>query len=421
MQDQGNRGNNSRRKFFQNTGALGLAGLLGGHAGNSLAKHGEASGNGVVGTTTLPFVNGERELVQYPGKRPMLRLTTEALQLETPFQAFNEGPLTPNDAFFVRYHNSGHPTSIDGDAFQVRVKGNVTTPLRLSVADLKADFPPMELVAALQCSGNSRGFSNPRVRGGQYGNGAMSNAKYVGVSLKNVLEAAGVAPGSVQVAFGGLDNPDEDSPDFVKALDLDVALNGDVMLAYSQNGEDIPFLNGYPLKLIVPGWYATYWVKHVNEITVLTTTLEHFYMTTAYRIPNTPDGCIPPGTKPSATIPINLLNVRSFITSHMEGSKVLAKQSITVKGIAFDGGTGINKVLFSSDGGVNWAEANLGADLGKYSFREWNIPFTPSKSGQHALRVRAVSNAGETQPMEACWNPSGYLRNVVETVNVTAA
>ena len=451
MGDKLNERNRARRKFMRSAGTLGLAGFFGGQAVSGFAEdrkrkpenHTEieyessadgaagtasggtgtgltASSNGVVGTTTLPFENGQRELVQYPGKRPMIRLTTEALQLETPFQVFNEGAITANDAFFVRYHNSGQPTSIDGDAFRVQISGNVTTPLSLSVADLQTKFPAMELVAALQCSGNSRGFSNPRVRGGQYGNGAMGNAKYKGVSLKKVLEAAGVKAGSVQVAFGGLDNPKEDPPDFMKALNLDVALNGDVMLAYSQNGEDIPFLNGYPLKLIVPGWYATYWVKHVNEIVVMTSNLKQFYMDTAYRIPTTPDACIPPGTKPSATVPINRLNVRSFITSHMEGAKVMTNQPITVKGIAFDGGTGIKQVLFSYDGGASWSAASLGTDLGKYSFREWTIPFTPRQTGKYALKVRAINNAGDTQPLAACWNPSGYMRNVVETVNVSA-
>src|SRR5215467_7655406 len=114
------------------------------------------------GKVTLPFENGERDLVAYPQKRPLIRLTTRPPQLETPFAVFNEGVITPNDAFFVRYHLANIPTSINPDTFEVAVKGHVNTPLSLNVAELRK-FENVELVAVNQCSGNSRGFSNPRV------------------------------------------------------------------------------------------------------------------------------------------------------------------------------------------------------------------------------------------------------------------
>src|SRR5262249_34899538 len=153
---------------------------------------------------TLPFENGRRPLVTYPGKRPMIRLTARPPQLETPFAVFNQGALTPNDAFFVRYHLAGLPTSIDGDAHRISVQGAVDKPFSLSLTDLKTGFEAKEIVAVLQCSGNSRGFSNPRVGGGQLGNGAMGNARWKGVSLKSVLERAGVKAAARQVTFDGL-------------------------------------------------------------------------------------------------------------------------------------------------------------------------------------------------------------------------
>src|SRR5580692_4492291 len=237
------------------------------------------AGSGVVGgfsiagfasdAVTLPFENGERPLVKYPQKRLMIGLTSRPPQLETPFSIFNDGPITPNNAFFVRYHLADVPLNIDPDKFTLAVKGKVDHPLTLSLKEIRK-LPSVELVAVNQCSGNSRGFSNPRVAGGQLGNGAMGNARWRGVPLKAVLDRAGVQSGARQVTFKGMDGPVTDkTPDFVKALDIDHARNGEVMLAYSMNGADLPVLNGFPLRLVVPGYYGTYWVKHLNQITVI--------------------------------------------------------------------------------------------------------------------------------------------------------
>ncbi len=202
----------------------------------------------------LPFQNGERDLVAFPQKRPLIVLTSRPPQLETPFSIFNDGPLTPNDAFFVRYHWSGIPTSVDAQTYRLRVSGKVNVPLELSLDELKRLAEPMEFVAVNQCSGNSRGYFTPRVNGGQLSNGAMGNARWTGVPLKKVLETAGVPAGTVQVTFGGLDRPPlESSPAFVKALAIEHALDGEVMLAWAMNGEDLPMLNGLPAASDCPG------------------------------------------------------------------------------------------------------------------------------------------------------------------------
>lgn len=370
-------------------------------------------------TVTLPFGNGTRPLGKFPQKRTMIVQTSRPPQLETPFSVFNESVITPNDAFFVRYHLAGIPLEIDPAKFTVDVKGKVDKPLKLSLADLKK-MPSKTIVAVTQCSGNSRAFSDPRVAGGQSGNGAMGNARWKGVPLKAVLEKAGVQAGAKQVVFGGLDGPVMDTtPDFAKALDLDVATNGEVMLAYSMNGEDLPMLNGFPLRLVVPGYYGTYWVKHLNEITVIDKVYDNFWMKTAYRIPDNECACVEPGTAPKATVPINRFTVRSFITSVQSGAK-LKSGNITLRGIAFDGGTGIKQVDVSTDGGKTWKAAKLGKDLGNYSFREWTLPVKLS-AGVHELKVRATSNGGKVQPEKAVFNPAGYMRNVIETTSVTVA
>ena len=401
-----------RRQFLRTTGWLSLAGLVG---GSSLKAFGED-------TVTLPFENGERPLVKYPQKRPLIRITTRPPQLETPFSVFNESVLTPNDAFFVRYHLTlSPPANLDAETFRVTLAGKVKSPVTFSIAELKSRFEPVEIVAVNQCSGNGRGFFQPRVGGGQMGNGAMGNARWKGVRLKDILEKAGVAAGARQVTFNGLDMPlVPKTPDFIKALDIDHALDGEVMLAYEMNGAELPVLNGFPLRLVVPGYYGTYWVKHVNEITVIDEEFSGFWMNPAYRIPDNACACVEPGATPKKTIPINRLNVRSFFTSLVDGDRLKAGQSVVIKGIAFDGGYGIREVLFSADGGQSWRDTKLGKDLGKYSFREWQIPFTPDSTGALALKVKATNRIGQSQPLEPLWNPAGYMRNVVETVRVKA-
>ncbi len=371
-------------------------------------------------TVTLPIGNGERPLVKYPQKRTMIGLTSRPPQLETPFSVFNEGAITPNDAFFVRYHLADVPLDIDPARFSLAIKGLVEKPLAMSLAELKR-MPAVEVVAVNQCSGNSRGFFEPRVAGGQLGNGAMGNAKWKGVPLKAVLDKAGLKSDARQVTFNGLDGPVMDrTPDFVKALDVDHARDGEVMIAYAMNGADLPVLNGFPIRLVVPGHYGTYWVKHLSEIEVIDHTFEGFWMKPAYRVPDNDCACVEPGTTPTATRPIGRFTVRSFITSVQNGAQLRAGQQATVRGIAFDGGQGVREVAYSTDGGQSWREATLGADTGRYSFREFTFGFTPVK-GAYDLRVRAWNRSGQSQPMQALWQPAGYMRNVVESVKVTAA
>jgi len=393
-------------------------------AGMALTALGGMPLLGDAATLTQPFDNGERELIAYPQKRPLLRITTRPPHLETPFAVFNEGAITPNDAFFVRYHLANIPLAVDLATYRLAVRGKVATELSLSMADLRTMASPVDVVAVNQCSGNSRGFSQPRVFGSQLGNGSMGNARWSGIPLKTVLKKAGVAAGAKQVTFNGLDTPVLPStPDFIKALDLDVALHPDVLLAWGMNGKDIPLLNGYPLKLIVPGYFGTYWVKHLSEITVIDEPFaghDAWFMTTGYRVPDNECNCVAPGTVPAKTTPISKLKVRSFVTSVTRNSTLKVGHRTIIRGIAFDSGSGIKKVELSSDRGHQWQEAALAKSLGPYSFREWSMPLVPTAPGPFELRVRATAVSGETQPTEAGWNPAGYARNAIESLNLVA-
>jgi DMSO/TMAO reductase YedYZ molybdopterin-dependent catalytic subunit len=400
----------ARRGILRGAGSLALA------SSPLTLLAGQDTGEGVT------FADGPRPLIAYPGKRPLYRVTTRPPHLETPFEIFNVGLITPNDAFFVRYHIANIPTSIDADAYTVSIKGAVKKPLSLSLRELKTLAEPVEVVAVNQCSGNSRGFSSPRVFGAQLANGAMGNARWVGVPVRDVLKVAGVAAGAKQVVFDGLDKPVlEATPDFRKALDIDHAMSGEPMLAWSMNDEDIPMLNGYPLKLIVPGYFGTYWVKHVSSIEVIDSEYagrDAFFMTTAYRVPDNDCMCVAPGTSASKTRPISRLPVRSFITSVTSGDTVPSGRPVQLKGIAFDGGDGIVAVDVSVDGGRIWRSAELGKSLGRFSFIEWRHAILFDNPGPALLMVRATNKAGERQPLQADWNPGGYRRHAVEATHV---
>lgn len=397
----------SRRHFLRALGTFTVAGSVLGRPGRALAQ-----GD--------PILAG-RPLVRYPEKTDLILLTSRPPQLETPMQYFDRA-VTPNEAFFVRYHVFPVPTSVDLATWRLTVAGHVDRTLELSMTDLRTQFPRTTLTAALQCAGNSRGRFSPRVFGGQWGDGAMGNAEWAGARLRDILVAAGVRTGSVEVSFDGLDRPAFPTvPDLVKSLAVDRIMDDpDVLVAYEMNGQPLPMLNGYPARLVVPGWYATYWVKNLTAITVLDKPFEGFWMKTAYRIPATPCGCIAPGTSPKHTVPINRMTVRSFISVPATGARLPAADPVTLKGIAFDGGYGIREVEISDDDGATWRRAQLGPDLGRYSFREWSAAWQPPRPGAYRLLVRAFNTIGESQDIQPLWNPAGYLRNVIEHVDLQA-
>jgi DMSO/TMAO reductase YedYZ molybdopterin-dependent catalytic subunit len=369
----------------------------------------------------LPGGPGARPLTtDFPEKGEMILQRSRPPLLETPFEVFDQGVFTPNERFYVRWHWAVIPTEIDVEKFRLTVRGRVASPLSLSLKDLLA-MPRFEIAAVNQCSGNSRGFFEPRVPGGEWGNGAMGNALWTGVRLKDVLDRAGVKPGASLVRFSGLDEPVVDgAPDFMKSLALDHARDGEVMIAFAMNGAQLPLLNGFPLRLVVPGWYATYWVKMLSDIEVLDGADDNYWTKTAYRIPDTPGADIRPGATGVPTVPINRMVPRSFITNVKPGATLHAGAANPLRGIAFGGDTGVARVDVSGDGGKTWQPAALGPDQGKYSFRRWQAPFTPPSAGAYALAVRCTNTDGAVQPATPNWNPAGFMRNVIETTAVSA-
>jgi DMSO/TMAO reductase YedYZ molybdopterin-dependent catalytic subunit len=369
----------------------------------------------------LPGGPGERQITTaFPQKGTMILQRTRPPLLETPFEVFDKGTLTPNDQFYVRWHWAVIPTRIDIEKFTLAVRGHVNQQLSLSLRDI-LDLPRVELVAVNQCSGNSRGFFQPRVPGGQWANGAMGNALWTGVRLKDVLDKAGVKPGAVQVRCKGMEEPVvSEAPHFMKSLDIEHARDSEVMIAYAMNGEQLPLLNGFPLRLVVPGWYATYWVKMVNDIEVLDQPDTNYWTKVAYTIPDTPHASIEPGQANVRMIPINRMIPRSFVTNLASGSAMKTAAPVALRGIAFGGDCGVAQVDVSVDDGRTWRRAELGQDEGKYGFRRWQAQLTFATPGEHSVRVRCTNSTGEYQPDGPNWNPAGFMRNAVESIRIVA-
>lgn len=351
-------------------------------------------------------------LVKYPEKKDMILLTDRPPQLETPLKIFRED-FTPNEYFFVRWHLSQILSKIDMDTFRLHIGGAVDHELALSVNDLKTKFTPDSIVALAICAGNSRSTFDPKVPGSQWCNGAMGNAVWKGVKVKDILAMAGVKKGAFDVSFQGLDRGALPGvPPFIKALGINHALDGEVMVAYEMNGQPIPMLNGYPLKLVVPGWYATYWVGSLANINVLTDTFNGFWMKAAYRVPSTGVD-EKPDSLAKATVPISNINLHSIFVEPDTTEPVSANKQCLVEGLAFNDGTGIKKVELSFDNGKTWEETKLNPDLGKYSWRRWKYDWTPKTKGVYHLQVKATDNNGHTQT-DKQWNRSGYARGFVE-------
>ena len=373
---------------------------------------------GAVGTFPSPLFGDERKLAVFPEKTELMLLTSRPPQLETPLHFFKE-PLTSNEALFVRWHIANIPTSVDLDQWRLKVGGNTERELQLSMEDLRK-FEKVGYTAVIQCSGNGRSFFEPRVLGGQWKNGAMGNVTWAGARLKEILNRAGVKAGSVDISFNGLDKPPLPTvPDVVKSLPVDKAMEEDILIAYEMNGRPLPMLNGFPARLIVPGWYGTYWVKSLEEITVNSKEFGGFWMKTAYRIPDTPCGCVPGGTMPKGTIPINRMTTRSLIIEPSDGRTLEVNKPVEIMGNAFSGGYGIVDVIVSVDGGKMWREARLGKDMGRYAWIQWFCSWKPESRGTYTLMARATNSIGESQPFEGLWNPAGYLWNKIEKVEVT--
>ena len=406
-----------RRTFLRGAAAAGLAGLPG-------LAHGAEPGvqRPMLSEELSTGTRGAAVLDALPGKRPLIKLAYRPPNYETPLGYFSS-VLTPNDAFFVRYHLAGLPEP-DAKTWRLKVGGvGATTPFELTLDELKR-MDTVELTAVCQCSGNRRGLFTPHVAGVQWGAGAMGNARWKGVRLKDVLAKAGVRKETVEVVVDGADGPVLDkTPDFVKSLPIWKALDENVLIAFEMNGQPLPRWNGFPARLIVPGWTGTYWMKHLVSIELVDKPFEGFWMKAAYRIPTGKFALVERflSQETAQATPITEMVVNSLITSPTPGQRVAARQPVAVNGIAWDAGYGIEQVELSADDGATWKPATLGADSGRFSFRPFSAELRFAAPGAHTILAKATNRLGASQPRALIVNPAGYHHNLVARVAVTVA
>lgn len=386
-----------------------------------------AAGTVAVGTSTLkaeqtgqPLDNMQVSPVAFPEKRPLIMYSDRPPLLETPIEVFTS-VLTPNDQFFVRWHMPDIPTYIDPDTFTISVNGLVEKELKISLTDLKMKFEQVEVTAVLQCGGNSRSAFHPVAGGVQWGSGAMGCATWKGVRLKDILDQAGLKKDAEWIGFNGSEKAAYyETPDFVRELHLE-ELDDHVILAYEMNGEDLPYLNGYPLRLVIPGSYSDSWVKMLSNITVTDKYKKLFFMDVAYRVPDNECECETHDKPVAKTKPITKMNVKSVIGYPTRDSIVSHKSHVVVRGVAFDDGHGIKKVLVSTDAGKTWDEALLDdGKLGRYAYRAFRYTFKPNTLGKTTIMTKAINNNGEEQPFakDVKWNHGGYKYNGIDEVTV---
>jgi len=365
-----------------------------------------------------PIDNRQLSTVPFPQKRPMITYSDRPPLLESPRYVFAQ-PVTPNDLFFVRWHMPDIPTHIDLGTFRIKVNGLVENELSISVDDLKNDYETVELYAVLQCGGNSRSAFQPTPGGIQWGSGAMGCARWKGVRLRDILDRAGLKKDAQWVGFNGSETAAYyETPNFVRELNLE-EIGDHVIVAYEMNGEDLPYLNGYPVRLVIPGYYSDSWVKMLSNLTVTSNYQHLFFMDKAYRVPDNACECQKPGEH-VPTKPITKMNVKSFIGYPTNGETLYHNAYATIRGVAFDHGAGIKAVMLSFDDGKTWQAATLGDDLGRYAFRSFTFDFKPKKYGKQTIMAKAINRAGEAQPFakDIQWNHGGYKFNGIDVVTV---
>ena len=343
-------------------------------------------------------------------RESMLQMNGYAVNAETPLALLTEY-VTPNELFFVRSH--WIPRTPDPKKWRLTIDGEVDRSGEITLSELKK-LPHAEATCVLQCAGNGRGLYSPPLPGVQWRYGAVGNARWTGVRVRDVLEHAGVKPSAKHLHVFGSDDPPGKVPPFHRSIELEKVL-ADGILAFAMNGEPLPAAHGAPLRLIVPGWAGDHWMKWIVRLSPQAEAQKGFYMETAYRYPLTPGA---PGVafKPEEMKPVTELFVKSNITT--APAKTRAKHASEIRGFAFSGAPDIAKVEISDDDGATWQEASLDPRHDPYTWRLWSHRWTPLRAGTVRLCARATDSRGSVQPREATWNQSGYLQNSWHFIDV---
>jgi sulfite oxidase len=375
----------------------------------------EAALLSTAGSAIGPLLCGADGPHRVPGKEGMIVRSLRFLDLEMPPEFFNSW-ITPVPHFFVRNHMHP-PATLDEDTWQLTVGGEVENSFKLSFSDL-AKLEMHSVIDTLECAGNGRAFQQPHVPGVQWQKGAIGTARFSGPRLRDLLQRCRLKPAGKHVMFRGLDEVPGKVPPFIRSIPIEKAMDADTLVATHMNGARLDKHHGFPARVLVPGWIGAASCKWLTEIRVLDKEFDGNFMKPGYRMPNHP---IAPGgdANPDDTHAITALNVKSVISSPAVGAHV-SRPAIHVRGTAWAGEAEIIRVDVSTDGAATWHAAQLLGERAKYAWRLWSYAWNPRHSGDYALMSRATDNQGRTQPQSAAWNPSGYLYNAIDKVEIHA-
>jgi len=355
----------------------------------------------------------EEQSVYIPGKEGMIVRSARFLDLEMPPEFFNAW-ITPLPHFFVRNHMS-EPGTLDAESWRLSIGGEVETPLALSLRDLQAMIWH-SVTNTLECAGNGRAFQQPHVPGIQWAKGAVGNARFSGPRLRDALQRAGVKSTGKHVMFRGLDEVPGKVPPFIRSIPIEKALDGDTLIATHMNDAPLSKHHGFPARALVPGWIGAASCKWLSEIKVLDKEFDGNFMKPGYRMPNRP---IRPGDPLNVddSHVVTTLNVKSLISTPLDGS-IVKSRTLQIQGAAWAGEADIVKVEVSTDVGSSWHPAELSHQRAKYAWRLWRYQWKSTKAGDYTIMSRASDDQGRVQPATAEWNPSGYLYNAIDHIQV---
>lgn len=358
------------------------------------------------------------------GKSGLSVLSNRPLNAETPPQLLDEA-ITSAQHMFVR-NNGLTPNFSDEDIanWRLTIDGEVETPLDLSIDDLRDDFDPVTLQLQIECGGNGRRFMTPAARGNQWSFGAISCAEWTGVRLADVLAKAGLKDTAVYTGHYGADphlSGDPDKTPISRGVPIQKALEPHTIIAFAMNGQDIPLLNGHPLRLIASGWPGSCSQKWLTRIWVRDQVHDGPKMTgQSYRVPKFP---VAPGVEVADEDMkiIESMPVRSVITTPITASRVAPGVPFTVRGHAWAGDRAVNAMDISIDFGASWQRATLDAPVNRFAWQHWRTDLTLPEAGYFEVWARATDDAGIMQPAtQPGWNPRGYLNNLQHRIAMFA-
>ena len=329
---------------------------------------------------------------------------------ETPMHLLATSDITANRSFYVRNHFS--IPKVDPPRWRLKVSGDVKKPLRLSLPSIMR-MPAKTVVTTMECAGNGRSKMNPRPPGTPWRTGAVGAASWTGVPLKRVLAKAGVKDSALEVLFRGADSGlvGGQLTRFERSLPINEAIDENVILALRMNGKALPVSHGYPVRLIVPGWYGMASVKWLDEVSLISEPFEGRFQSSSYvysRREGTP------------SIPVTRMRVKSLITAPSREAEVKCLSLVVVSGLAWSGYGKIERVEIRF-GHSRWRKAKLvGQDLGRFCWRRWTYRWVPDEPGRYVISCRAVDDSGNAQPEAEVFDELGYGYNSVTRTSVRA-